>query len=130
MSFCWGSITLLNVMTYWGTYWKLTPQGLFESKVLLMRRVIPYSDIQDVSPCPTSHKQRSSRMKITILSGKPVLASSADYGRFVSAPRLANVELEVAENVTFREQLRSLRESKRLVVAHFIAKKGNLSRTK
>lgn len=85
MSFCWGSITLLNFMSYWGTYWMLTPQGLLERKLLLMRRVIPYRDIKDVSPCPTKDKVRSSRMKITTVSGKPVLASPAEYGLFVSS---------------------------------------------
>jgi hypothetical protein len=85
MSFCWGSITLLNLMSYWGTYWMLTPQGLLERKLLLMRRVIPYRDIMDVSPCPTKGKERSNRMKITTLSGKPVLASPAEYGLFVSS---------------------------------------------
>jgi hypothetical protein len=85
MSFCWGLITLLNFMSYWGTYWMLTPQGLVERRLLLMRRVIPYRDIQDVSPCPTKDKERSSRMKITTLSGKPVLASPAQYGLFVSS---------------------------------------------
>jgi hypothetical protein len=90
MSFCWGLITLLNFMSYWGTYWMLTPQGLLERKLLFMRRVIPYREIQDVSPCPTKDKERSSRLKITTLkittlSGKPVLASPAEYGLFVSS---------------------------------------------
>jgi hypothetical protein len=85
LSFCWGLITLLNFASYWGTYWMLTPQGLLERKLLFMRRVVAYNDIQDVSPCPTKDKERSSRMKITTLSGKPVLASPAEYGLFVSS---------------------------------------------
>jgi hypothetical protein len=85
MSFCWGVITLLNFMSYWGTYWVLTPQGLIERKLLFMRRVVAYNDIQDVSPCPTKNNERSGRMKIMTVSGKPVLASPAEYGFFVSS---------------------------------------------
>jgi hypothetical protein len=84
LSFCWGLITLLNFMSYWGTYWMLTPQGLLERKLLFMCRVVAYRDIQDVSPCPTKD-ERSSRIKITTLSGKPVLVSPAEYGLFVSS---------------------------------------------
>jgi hypothetical protein len=84
LSFCWGLITLLNFMSYWGTYWMLTPQSLLERKLLFMRRVVAYRDIQDVSPRPTKD-ERSSRIKITTLSDKPVLVSPAEYGLFVSS---------------------------------------------
>ena len=81
---CWGITALLTFAGYWGTYWKLTPQGLLVSRLLLIRRIIPYSDIQDVSPCPGKNNARSSRMKIAVLSGRPVLASPDEYGQFVS----------------------------------------------
>jgi hypothetical protein len=81
---CWGVTALLTFAGYWGTYWKLTPQGLFVSKLLLIRRLIPYGDIQDISPCPTKGNELSGRMKITVLSGEPVLASPDEYGQFAS----------------------------------------------
>jgi hypothetical protein len=84
MLVCWGVTALLTFAGYWGTYWKLTPQGLLVSRLLLIRRVIPYSDIQDITPFPTRDNARSSRMKIAILSGEPVLASPDEYGLFVS----------------------------------------------
>jgi len=34
----WGLITFLNATGFWGTYWKVTPSGLLESRGLLMRR--------------------------------------------------------------------------------------------
>jgi hypothetical protein len=86
MSCCWGLTTLLSSVSSWGIYWKLTPRGLLESKFFLMRRVIPYSNIQDVSPSKSPvNEQRSARMKITVLQGKPVLASPVEYERFVSS---------------------------------------------
>jgi hypothetical protein len=86
MSFCWGVITLLNVMNVWGTYWKITPQGLFESRGLFARRVIPYNIIQDVSQ-DGSHRGRwdSREIRVSILLDKPLLARPAEYERFVSA---------------------------------------------
>ena len=50
MAIVWGLTTLLNAINFWGTYWKVTPQGLLESRLLFVRRVIPYNIIQDVSP--------------------------------------------------------------------------------
>jgi hypothetical protein len=85
MSCCWGVITLLNFCGYWGTYWMVTPKGLLERKLLFMRRVVAYADIECVSPIPTKDKDRSSRIKITTLSGRPLLASPAEYERFVSS---------------------------------------------
>jgi hypothetical protein len=85
ISCCWGVITLLNFGGYWGTYWMVTPQGLLERKLLFMRRVVAYADIDGVSPIPTKDNERSSRIKITTLSGHPLLVSPAEYGLFVSS---------------------------------------------
>jgi hypothetical protein len=84
MLVCWGVTALLTFAGYWGTYWKLTPQGLLVSRLLLIRRLIPYGDIQNISPYSSKGNERSSRMKITVLSGEPVLASPDEYGQFVS----------------------------------------------
>ena len=86
MSFCWGLITLLNVMNFWGTYWKITPQGLFERRGLFVRRVIPYNIIQDVSQDGSRRGRWNSReIRVSILLDKPLLARPAEYERFVSA---------------------------------------------
>jgi hypothetical protein len=85
MSCCWGLTTLLSVFSLWGIYWKLTPQGILESRFFLMRRTIAYSNIQDVSPRRSNvSAQRSTRIEITVLHGKPVLASPFEFERFVS----------------------------------------------
>ena len=85
MSCFWGVITLLNFGGYWGTYWMVTPQGLLERKLLFMRRVVAYADIECVSSIPTKDNERSSRIKIMTLSGQPLLVSPAEYGLFVSS---------------------------------------------
>jgi hypothetical protein len=86
MATTWGLITFLNTINFWGTYWKVTPQGLFESRLLFMRRVIPYNLIQDVSPDDSPRgKQDNSRIRVSILPGKPLLARPAEYERFVTA---------------------------------------------
>src|SRR5580698_3842792 len=46
MAIGWGLTAFLNAITFWGTYWKVTPQGLLESRGLFVRRVIPYNIIQ------------------------------------------------------------------------------------
>ena|ERR1700761_8660128 len=46
MAIGWGVVTLLNTITFWGTYWMVTPQGLLESRVWFARRLIPYHIIQ------------------------------------------------------------------------------------
>jgi len=84
MSLCWGFITLLNVMTFWGTYWRITPQGLLESR-LFARRVIPYNIIRDVSRDGSLSGRWDSRsIRVSILLDKPLLARPAEYERFVS----------------------------------------------
>jgi hypothetical protein len=76
----WGLITLL---TFWGTYWKITPQGLLDSR-LFVRRVIPYNIIQDVSPDDSPRGKRdNSRIRVSILLAKPLLARPDEYERFV-----------------------------------------------
>jgi hypothetical protein len=82
---CWGLIPFLNAITFWGTYWKVTPQGLLESR-LFVRRVIPYNIIQDVSPDDSPRGKRDNRrIRVSILLGKPLLARPDEYERFVSA---------------------------------------------
>jgi hypothetical protein len=82
----WGLITFLNTINFWGTYWKVTPQGLLESRLLFVRRVIPYNIIQDVSPDDSPRGKRdNSGIRVSILLGKPLLARPAEYERFVSA---------------------------------------------
>jgi hypothetical protein len=82
----WGLITFLNAITFWGTYWKVTPQGLLESRLLFVRRVIPYNIIQDVSPDDSPRGKRgNSGIRVSILLGKPLLARPDEYERFVSA---------------------------------------------
>jgi len=84
MSLCWGLITLSNVMTFWGTYWRITPQGLLESR-WFARRVIPYNIIQDVSRDGSLRGRWDSRsIRVSILLDKPLLARPAEYERFVS----------------------------------------------
>ena len=86
MATTWGLITFLNTINFWGTYWKVTPQGLFESRGLFVRRVIPYNLIQDVSPDDSPRgKRNNSWIRVSILLGKPLLARPAEYERFVSA---------------------------------------------
>ena len=85
MSVCWGLITLFNFMSFWGTYWTITPQGLFESRGLFVRRVIPYNIIQDVSQDGSRRGRWDSReIRVSILLDKPLLARPAEYERFVS----------------------------------------------
>jgi hypothetical protein len=86
MAIGWGLITFLNAITFWGTYWKVTPQGLLERRVLFVHRVIPYNIIQDVSPDDSPRGKRdNSWIRVSILLGKPLLARPAEYERFVSA---------------------------------------------
>ena len=86
IAICWGLITFLNAITFWGTYWEVTSQGLLESRGLFARRVIPYNIIQDVSPDDSSCKTRSkSGIKLSILLGKPLVARPDEYEHFVTA---------------------------------------------
>lgn len=86
MAICWGLITFLNAINFWGTYWKVTPQGLLESRILFARRLIPYNIIQDVSPDDSPRGKRDhSWIRVSILLDKPLLARPAEYERFVSA---------------------------------------------
>ena len=86
MAIAWGLVTFLNTITFWGTYWKVTPQGLLESRVLFVRRVIPYNIIQDVSRDDSPlGKRDNSLIRVSILLDKPLLARPAEYERFVSA---------------------------------------------
>jgi hypothetical protein len=86
MTICWGLITFFNAITFWGTYWKVTPQGLFESRGLFVRRVIPYNIIQDVSADDSPRAKRDhSWIRVSILLDKPLLARPVEYERFVSA---------------------------------------------
>lgn len=86
MAIVWGFITFLNTINFWGTYWEVTPQGLFESRGLFVRRVIPYNLIQDVSPDDSPRgKQDNSRIRVSILRSEPLLARPVEYERFVSA---------------------------------------------
>jgi hypothetical protein len=82
---CWGLIALLNAANFWGTYWKITPQGLVESKLLFVRRIIPYDIIQDISPDPVRRKWDASWIRIAIFLGKPVIARPDEYAGFISA---------------------------------------------
>jgi hypothetical protein len=94
----WGLVTFLNAITYWGTYWKVTPQGLFESRGLFVRRLVPYNIIQDVSPDDSPRgKWNNSGIIVSILLGKPLVARPAEYERFVSAlePHLDRVLIHV-----------------------------------
>ena len=64
MAIFWGLITFLSAITFWGTYWKVTPQGLLESRFL--RRAIPYNIIQDVSPDDSPRgKHDNSRIRVS-----------------------------------------------------------------
>jgi len=84
LSLCWGFITLLNVITFWGTFWTITPQGLLESRSFA-RRVILYNVIQDVSRDGSRRGRWDSRyIRVSILLDKPLLARPAEYERFVS----------------------------------------------
>ena len=86
MAIVWGLTTLLNAINFWGTYWKVTPQGLLESRLLFVRRVIPYNIIQDVSPDDSPRGKRgNSGIRVSILLGKPLLVRPDEYERFVSA---------------------------------------------
>jgi hypothetical protein len=86
MAVCWGLITFLNSIIFWGTYWEVTSQGLLESRGLFARRVIPYGVIQDVSPDDSSSWTRNkSGIKISILLDKPLLARPNEYEQFVTA---------------------------------------------
>ncbi|RSL18698.1 PH (Pleckstrin Homology) domain-containing protein [Edaphobacter aggregans] len=86
MAIFWGLITFLNAIAFWGTYWKVTPQGLLESRAMFLRRAIPYDIIQDVSPDDSPRgKQDNSRIRVSILLGKPLLVRPDEYERFVSA---------------------------------------------
>ena len=86
MAIGWGLITFLNAITYWGTYWMVMPQGLLESRILFVRRVIPYNIIQDVSADDSPRGKRDKNwIRVSILLAKPLLARPAEYERFVSA---------------------------------------------
>jgi hypothetical protein len=86
MAIGWGLITFLNAINFWGTYWKVTPQGIFESRLLFMRRVIPYNIIQNVSSDDSPRgKQDNGRIRVSILPGKPLFARPAEYESFVTA---------------------------------------------
>ena len=86
MAICWGLITFLNTITFWGTYWKVTPQGISECRLLFVRRLIPYNIIQDVSPNDaTSKRQAKGQIRVSIFLGEPLLARPVEYERFVSA---------------------------------------------
>jgi hypothetical protein len=86
MAIGWGLITILNAISFWGTYWKVTPLGLLESRGLFMRRVIPYNIIQDVRPDDSPRGKRdNSRIRVSILLGKPLLARPDEYERFIFA---------------------------------------------
>ena len=86
MAIGWGLTAFLNAITFWGTYWKVTPQGLLESRGLFVRRVIPYNIIQDVSPDDSPRGKRGhSWIRVSILLGEPLLARPAEYECFVSA---------------------------------------------
>jgi hypothetical protein len=80
MAVCWGLITLLNGMTFWGTYWKVTPEGLLENRGFFARRLIPYDVIQDVS---ADGRWGVNRIRISVLLDKPVSAVPFDYAGFV-----------------------------------------------
>ena len=86
MSLCWGLVTLLNVINCWGTYWKIMPNSLLERRGLFVRRMIPYSIIQDVSRDGSIRGRWDSRyIRVSILLDKPLLARPVEYERFVSA---------------------------------------------
>jgi hypothetical protein len=86
MAIAWGLVTFLNTITFWGTYWKVTPQGLLARRILFGRRVIPYNIIQDVSRDDSPlGKRDNSLIRVSILLDKPLLARPAEYERFVSA---------------------------------------------
>lgn len=86
MAIGWGLITFLGTIVSWGTYWKVTPQGLLESRLLFLRRLVPYNIIEDVSPGDAVRgKWNNSQIRVSILRGKPLLARPAEYERFVSA---------------------------------------------